>query len=160
MTHTARLFVIALMALLSGCASWLPGWARPGNAVAVGTPPAISASGVPPGSPQPGGPPPSSLQTFAAAIRDAQKTEGLFTTHRREERVWLELKPEDFGKPFFLAPKVTTGIGEAWLFGGLFEDARLIEFRRIQNQVQMLVRNARYQAPAGTPEARALAAAF
>ena len=160
MTHAARLLVIALMVLLSGCASWLPGWVRPGNAVAVGTPPAISASGVPPGSPQPGGPPPSSLQTFAAVLRDTQKTEGLFTTHRREERVWLELKPEDFGKPYFLAPKVTTGIGEAWLFGGLFEDARLIEFRRIQNQVQMLVRNARYQAPAGTPEARALAVAF
>ncbi|MEO8805805.1 MAG: zinc-dependent metalloprotease [Burkholderiaceae bacterium] len=160
MRHATRLLLLALIALLSGCASWLPGWARPGTAVAVGTPPAISASGVPPGSPQPGGPPPSSLQTFAAVLRDTQKTEGLFTTHRREERVWLELQPEDFGKPFFLAPKVTTGIGEAWLFGGLFEDARLIEFRRIQNQVQMLVRNARYQAPAGTPEARALAAAF
>ena len=160
MNHAARLLVIALAALLSGCASWLPGWARPGVAVQVGVAPAISASGVPPGSPQPGGPPPSSLQTFAAVLRYTQKTEGLFTTHRREERVWLELKPEDFGKPFFLAPKVTTGIGEAWLFGGLFEDARLIEFRRIQNQVQMLVRNARYQAPAGTPEARALAAAF
>lgn len=156
MRSATRLIVIALMALLSGCASWL----RPGTTVAAGAAPAISAAGVPPGSPQPGGPPPSSLQTFATVLRDTQKTEGLFTTHRREERVWLELKPEDFGKPFFLAPKVTTGIGEAWLFGGLFEDARLIEFRRVHNQVQMLVRSARVQAPAGTPEARALAAAF
>ncbi len=147
--------------MLSGCASWLPGWARPGPVVQAGAAaPAISASGVPPGSPQPGGPPPSSLQPFAAVIRDAQKIEGLFTLYKREERVWLELRPEDFGKPFFLAPKVTTGIGEAWLFGGLFEDARLIEFRRVHNQVQMLVRNSRFLAPAGTPEARALVAAF
>ncbi|MEO8060181.1 MAG: zinc-dependent metalloprotease [Burkholderiales bacterium] len=152
--------MIALVALLSGCASWLPGWVRPGASVQVGAAPAISAAGVPPGSPQPGGPPPSSLQPFALVIRDAQKIEGLFTLYRREERSWLELKPEDFGKPFFLSPKVTTGIGEAWLFGGLFEDARLIEFRRINNQVQMLVRNTRYVAPAGTPEARALLAAF
>ncbi len=160
MRHTARLLVIALMALLSGCASWLPGWARPAPLVQVGVAPAISASGVPPGSPQPGGPPPNSLQPFALVIRDAQKIEGLFTVYRREERAWLELRPEDFGKPFFLSPKVTTGIGEAWLFGGLFEDARLIEFRRINNQVQMLVRNTRFVAPAGTPEARALLAAF
>lgn len=134
MRHTARLIAIALLALLSGCASWLPGWARPGPLVQVGAAPAISASGVPPGSPQPGGPPPSSLQPFALVVRDAQKIEGLFTLYRREERAWLELKPDDFGKPFFLSPKVTTGIGEAWLFGGLFEDARLIEFRRINNQ--------------------------
>ena len=156
----AALQLIALAALLSGCASWLPSWARPSAALQVGVAPAISASGVPPGSPQPGGPPPSSLQAFALVIRDAQKIEGLFTLYRREERAWLELKPEDFGKPFFLSPKVTTGIGEAWLFGGLFEDARLIEFRRINNQVQMLVRNTRFVAPPGTPEARALLAAF
>ena len=160
MTLAARLLVIALMALLSGCVSWLPGSARPGPSVQVGAAPAISASGVPPGSPQPGGPPPSNLQPFALVVRDTQKIEGLFTLYRREERAWLELKPEDFGKPYFLSPKVTTGIGEAWLFGGLFEDARLIEFRRINNQVQMLVRNTRYVAPAGTPEARALLAAF
>ncbi len=160
MRHAARILLIALMALLSGCASWLPGWVRPGAVVQVGTAPAISASGVPPGSPQPGGPPPSNLQPFAAVVRDAQKIEGLFTLYRREERAFLELKPEDFGKPFFLSPKVTTGIGEAWLFGGLFEDARLVEFRRINNQVQLLARNTRYVAPAGTPEARALTAAF
>jgi len=125
MRHAFLLLVIAQMSLLSGCASWLPGGARPGTAVQVGAASAISASGVPPGSPQPGGPPPSSLQPFAAVVRDAQKIDGLFTLYRREERTWLELKPEDFGKPFFLSPKVTTGIGEAWLFGGLFEDARL-----------------------------------
>ena len=160
MRHASQLLLIALSALLAGCASWLPGWARPVPAVQLGTAPAISASGVPPGSPQPGGPPPSNLQAFALVIRDTQKIEGLFTLYRRDERVWLELKPEDFGKPFFLAPKVTTGIGEAWLFGGLYEDARLIEFRRIHNQVQMIARNTRFVAPAGTPEARALGAAF
>ncbi len=146
MNPASRFFVIALVSLLSGCASWLPDGSRPTGPVATGAPF--------------GNPPPNSLQTFAAALRDTQKTEGLFTTYRREDRVLLEIKPEDYGKPLFLAPKVTTGIGEAWLFGGLFEDARLVEFRRIQNQVQMLVRNAQYQAPADTPEARALAAAF
>ena len=160
MRFDVRWFVLSALAVLSsGCASWLPAWVRPAPAQFAAAP-AISASGVPPGSPQPGGPPPSSLQPFANVIRDTQKTEGLFTFYRREERVWLELRPEDFGKPFFLAPKVSAGIGEAWLYGGLFEEARLIEFRRIHNQVQMIARNPRFTAPAGTPEARALAAAF
>jgi hypothetical protein len=122
--------------------------------------PGPSASGVPPGTPQPSGPPPSNLQTFAAVVRDAKKTEGLFTLYQRDERVWLELQPEDFNKPFFLSPKIATGLGEARLLGGLMDEERVVEFRRIHNQVQMVVRNTRFVAPTGTPEGYAVQAGF
>jgi len=118
------------------------------------------ASGVPPGSPQPGGPPQSSAQPFASVIKDAKKIEGLFTLYQRDEKVWIELRPEDFGKPFFLSPKIATGIGEGRLFGGTMESPEVIEFRRIYNQVQMIARNTRFIAPGGTPEGRAVTAAF
>lgn len=173
----AALTVVALLALLSGCAALAPpsppgagsvATASNGSAsVATGSAaarppagPAISASGVPPGSPQPGGPPPSSAQPFAAVIKDAKKIEGLFTLYQREEKVWIELRPEDFGKPFFLSPKLATGIGEARLFGGSMDTPQVIEFRRIHNQVQMIAVNTRFIAKAGTPSARAVAAAF
>jgi hypothetical protein len=119
-----------------------------------------SASGVAPGTPQPSAAPASNLQPFASVIRDTKKVEGLFTLYQRDEKVWLELRPEDFGKPFFLSPKIATGIGEAWVFGGLLDDAQVVEFRRIHNQVQMIALNTRYIAKAGTPEGRATAAAF
>ncbi|HEX7435856.1 MAG TPA: zinc-dependent metalloprotease, partial [Caldimonas sp.] len=122
--------------------------------------PAIPASGVPPGSPQPGSAPAPSVQPFAAVIKDAKKIDGLFTLYQREEKVWIELRPEDFGRPFFLSPKIATGIGEARLFGGTMDKPQVIEFRRIHNQVQMIARNERFIAKPGTPEARAVAAAF
>jgi Met-zincin/Domain of unknown function (DUF5117) len=156
--------------VLAGCAALRPPAAESAASAASTTAsatnpgrppaaPAISASGVPPGSPQLG-PPPSSAQPFAAVIKDAKKIDGLFTLYQREERAWIELRPEDFGKPFFLSPKLVTGIGEARLFGGSMESPQVIEFRRVHNQIQMIARNTRFFAKAGTPEGRAVAAAF
>jgi hypothetical protein len=161
--------LVAFVLLASGCASLLApktttsgatSAANSGNAAGRGpTGPAVSASGVPPGSPQPG-PPPSSAQPFATVIKDAKKIDGLFTLYQREEKAWIELRPGDFGKPFFLSPKLATGIGEARLFGGSMDTPQVIEFRRIHNQVQLIARNTRFIARSGTPEGRAVAAAF
>ncbi|HWH82438.1 MAG TPA: zinc-dependent metalloprotease, partial [Burkholderiaceae bacterium] len=115
---------------------------------------------VPPGTPQPGAAPPGSPQPYATVIKDAKKTEGLFTLYQKDEKVWIELKPGDFDKPFFMSAKIATGIGEAGLFGGLMDDQHIVEFRRIHNQVQMIARNTEFTARAGTPEGRAVAAAF
>lgn len=159
----------ALLALLSACASVntpaddsaaaKPAPAR-GVTTAAPRSPAPSASGVPPGTPQPSVPPPGSPQTFANVIKDAQPTEGSFKVYQKSEKVWLALKPDDFGKPFFLSPKLATGIGEANLYGGRMDDEHIIEFRRVHNLVQMIALNTEYTAQAGSPEGRAVAAAF
>lgn len=159
----------SVLALVAGCASLKPGAASapgasasapPGTAPRTATGPVPSASGVPPGTPQPSGPPPGSPQPFAAVIKDAKKIDGLLTLYQKDEKVWIELAPGDFDKPFFLSPKLATGIGEGALLGGLMNDARVIEFRRIHNQVQMIERNTGFIAKAGTPEGRAVAAGF
>lgn len=164
-----------LIAVLGGCASMAPisagNRAAAASAASAASSPSSnaplaanavgpSASGVAPGTPQPASPPPGSPQPFAAVIKDAKKTDGLFTLYQKDEKVWIELKPADFDKPFFLSPKLATGIGEASLFGGLMSQARVIEFRRIYNQVQMIELNTEFTATAGTPEGRAVAAAF
>jgi hypothetical protein len=105
-------------------------------------------------------PPAASGKPHAAVVRDATRIDGLFTLYQHDEKVWIELRPEDFGKPFFLSPKIARGIGEAGLFGGTMDTPQVIEFRRVHNQVQMIARNTRYTAPSGTPEGRAVAAAF
>ncbi|MDP9046251.1 MAG: zinc-dependent metalloprotease, partial [Pseudomonadota bacterium] len=118
------------------------------------------ASGVPPGTPQPAASTPGSPPPLATVIRGATKSEGFITAYQKDEKVWFELAPGDFNKPFFLSPKLATGIGESGVFGGLMEEPQLIEFRRIHNQVQMIALNTDYRATAGTPEGRAVAAAF
>ncbi|HEY9067689.1 MAG TPA: DUF5118 domain-containing protein, partial [Burkholderiaceae bacterium] len=145
------LSMLAAAALLAGCASLNPdatttasaGAAKPAagaasapagaasaNGGTAARPPQTAAntappppSGVPPGTPQPATAPPGSPQPFANVIKDAKKIDGgLFTMYQKDEKVWLELRPEDFNKPFFMSPKIATGIGENALFGGLMDE--------------------------------------
>ncbi len=121
---------------------------------------AASGAGRPP--PQPGQPP-----AFATVIKDAKKIDGALTLWQKDDKVWIELAPGDFGKPMLFAPKIAQGIGEAGLFGGTmigpygrYGRQQLVEFRRVHNQVQLLARNTEFRAPERTPEGRAVQAAF
>ena len=130
--------------------------ARPAAATPAAGPPAT-----PPGTP-PGTPP-----AFATVIKDAKKIDGLFTVWQKDDKFWLELKPEDFNKPLFLSPKVARGIGEKGLYGGLMSGRwsgygrhQIVEFQKVHNQVRLLAVNSEFVARTGTPEARAVSAAF
>jgi hypothetical protein len=145
----------------------------PAPAAAAAEAPASAASGsasaaagparpaAPAAAPAPGSPP-----AFATVIKDARRTEGLLAVWQKEERVWFELKPEDFNKPMFLSPKLARGIGEQAIFGGSmlgfqpWGRPQIVEFRRQHNQVLLVARNERYLATAGSPEARSVASAF
>jgi hypothetical protein len=146
----------------SPAASGVSPFAAPAPAVA--RPPAGAASGATAAAapPAPGQPP-----AFATVIKDAKEIKGLFALWQKDEKVWIELKPEDFNKPFFFAPKLARGIGENGLFGGSIyvpgarvED-RIVEFRRVNNIVQLVAVNSEFIArDAKSPEARAVNAGF
>jgi hypothetical protein len=162
--------------LLAGCATVSPPTApvvappaqRPAAAGPVTTP-NTSVPARPPGAPAAPAatptpaPPPGTPPAFAVVSKDAQRSEGLIALWQKDDKVWLELRPEDFNKPFFLSPKVSHGIGESFLFGGLMIGSggrigrsQVVEFRRVFNQVQLIARNQQFIAAANTPEARAV----
>lgn len=100
-------------------------------------------------------------------IKGAERQDGMLPIWKRQDKVWIELRPEAFGKPFFLSPKLASGIGEAGVFGGLMQSRwaqvgrpQWVEFRKVQQQVQLLAINSAYTAQAGTPQAKAVQAAF
>ena len=104
---------------------------------------------------------------FALVIKDATRVDGPITAWHKDDKLWLELAPEDFGKPFLLSPKLASGIGEAFILGGLMAygvsgagGPQLVEFVRVHNQVRLLSRNTEVIATPGTPEARAVAASY
>lgn len=185
----SSLSVIALAAtlLMAGCAT--PA-GRPNPPVAAATPSAAAKPAVAPGSPAasapvaasaaapaaaPGAapaatpaatPPVPALPPFAQVVREARRIDGLIPVWQKDEKVWLELSEKDFGVPFFLSPKLASGIGEGGVLGGLMGGrggaggAKWVEFVRVFNQVRLVARNAAHVAAAGTPQARAVAAAF
>jgi hypothetical protein len=127
-----------------------------GGAIAGATP----APGALPG--QPPAPPP-----FAAVIRNARRIDGPLTLWQREDKVWIELTPAQLNQPFLLSPKIKSGIGEAWVLGGLMAfpvngagGAQVVEFVRVHNQIRLQARNMEVLAAAGTPEARAVADSY
>ena len=161
----------AALAVLAGCAQMPESKLAESKSAAVGTAaaavtnapagPARAASATGSASPLAAAPAPGQPQPFAAVVKDAQEIKALFTAWRKDDKLWLELKPEDLEQPFFLSPKLASGIGEARIFGGLMlSSPRLVQFRRVHNQVQLLAINQQQVAAAGTPEARAVAAAI
>ncbi|MBP6900737.1 MAG: zinc-dependent metalloprotease [Burkholderiaceae bacterium] len=168
---TATAIASTLALALAGCAqlAGTPAPAAPATATAANAPAAASAApagraATPPAAAAPGAtPPPAPGQppAFAVVVKDAQEIKALFSAWRKDDKLWLELRPEDLEQPFFLSPKLASGIGEARIFGGLMlASPRLVQFRRVHNQVQLLAINQQQVAAAGTPEARAVAAAI
>jgi hypothetical protein len=176
--------VMAAIFMLSGCAAvGVTGVAvhadkparpqvtapAPAASTASAAEPAASSAGAATGPrpPAAGAPPAGTPQPFATVIKDARKTDGLFTVWQKDDKVWLELKPEDFGKPFFLSPKIARGIGERGLYGGSMASRwsgygrpQIVEFQKVHNQVRMLAVNNEFVAREGSPEARAVTAGF
>lgn len=136
----------------AGAASVPASRPAPGASVPASTAPAAPASGAPP--------------AFATVVKDARRLDGLLPLWQKDDKVWFELRPEDFNKPLFLSPKLSQGIGEQSLFGGAMLGLQfggrpqIVEFRRQHNQVMLVARNQRFLAPAGSPEARSVASAF
>ena len=111
------------------------------------TPAAASAA---PGQPRP----------FADVIKDAKEAKGMIGIWQKDEKTWLEIDPALFGKPLFFSVNLARGLGENWIFGGMMGRSHLVEFRKVGTSVQLVARNERHFANAGTPEARAVAEAF
>src|SRR5439155_1554042 len=76
------------------------------------------------------------------------------------EKVWIEIAPEQFDEPYFLSVNLSQGLGEKMFFGGLMGPSTIVSLHKVGNLVQLLSRNSRYFAKAGTPEARAVAESF
>ncbi len=142
-----------------GAAASTPG-AAPAPAAAASAPGGAPSAAAAPAAP---GQPPA----FATVIKDAKEIKGLFTLWQKDEKVWIELRPEDFNKPLFFAPKLARGIGEGGVFGGSMYvpgariDDRIVEFRRVHNTIQLVAVNTDFVArDPRSPEGRAVAAAF
>ncbi len=151
--------LVATVALaLSGCASLTgpPGGAEksaatPGAAASASG----SASASVPASAQAGQPRP-----FAEIVKDAKEMPGLIRMWQKDEKIWLELAPDQFDTLYLFSTSLTRGLGEKWFFGGIMWDDNVVSFRKAGTTIQLIARNQRYFAKHGTPEARAVEEAF
>ena len=90
---------------------------------------------------------------FMDVIHGAVYLPGFLPLFEREDKVWIELRPDQFDQPFFMSLNIPNGIGERGLYGSQMGESHVIYFHRIGNLVQMIAKNTGYGARPGTPEA-------
>ncbi|CAG0954827.1 hypothetical protein BURK2_00402 [Burkholderiales bacterium] len=143
---TRRLIVLALASI------GLPVLAQngPAPAVAPGAAAAASAAAASASAPKP----------FKDVIKDAKEQRGFFPLFQRDDKVWLEIAPEQFGQPFYFSYSNTKGIGEKGIYGGRMGRGYVAHFRKLGNQVQLIAENHRFRATPGSGAAKAVAEGF
>ncbi len=114
---------------------------------------AILKASAPPASP-------SLLRPFNDIIKDAKHTPGYFSLYRNDDRVWIEVSPEQFEQPFFLSVGVTQSVGERGLYGNMMNRSHVVYFKRIGNAVQLIARNTDFTAKEYAPIALAVRQSF
>ncbi|MBX6312469.1 MAG: zinc-dependent metalloprotease [Isosphaeraceae bacterium] len=95
------------------------------------------------------------FRDFAELTKGAEKIEGLFTLHRKDEHLYAEIKPEQLNQPLLAPIAIARGMamaGHPLNFG----DEWVLVFRRAGDKVQVVRRNIHYRAAAGTPLERAV----
>jgi hypothetical protein len=143
-----------------------PAASEPASAASAASP-AASAVTVRAPAARPAAPSGPALPPFAAVTQGSRRIDGMLTLWQKDEKVWLELKPEDFNKPMFFSPKISQGLGEGGLFGGTLLRAystwgapQIVEFRKIHNLIQLVALNETFRAAAGTPQSHAVDASY
>ena len=111
-----------------------------------------------PGTPQ-SSPAVPSPRAFNTVIRDAKALPGFFTLYQKDEKVFIELKPDQLDTPFYLSVNRTRGLGEKFIYPFMMR-GYVVEFRKVGGLVQMIAKNSRYGAKAGTPLAAAAQQSF
>ena len=97
---------------------------------------------------------------FADIIKDAKQIPGYFNVYQKDEKVWIEVKPDQFETPFFFQINSTRGMGEAGVYPNWMLRGHIVEFKKLGSTVQLIARNNKFIATPGTPIARAVKESF
>lgn len=104
--------------------------------------------------------PAAGLKPFKEIIKDAKELKGFFNLYQKDEKVWIEIRPEQFDKPFLFTYNIPNSIGERGLYGSQMGRGYHVVFKKVGSQVQLLAKNTEFVATPGTPQAHAVAQAF
>src|SRR5438874_13799891 len=99
---------------------------------------------------------------FDEVVKDMEVLKGLFTFYRKAEdnRLLMEILPEQIDKTFLFAATVDQSVGERGLYAAQMGGSFPFSFRKVGKNIQWIIRNPNFTAEKGTPAARATARSF
>ncbi len=89
-------------------------------------------------------PPEKKEKTFEEIIKDARKLEGLFNLYQKEDKLYLEILPQQFGKMYLYVPTQWTSVG----YGGAGSNLpmKVFVWEKLDKKILLLWKNTRYVA--------------
>ena len=96
----------------------------------------------------------SAPKPFDEVIKGATAQAGFFGLWRKDEKLWLEIAPEQLDKPFLLSVNISHSVGERRLYGSWMGPSWLATFRKIgSQQIQLIALSTDYVARGAPMEA-------
>ncbi|UCC40134.1 MAG: zinc-dependent metalloprotease [Candidatus Aminicenantes bacterium] len=89
-------------------------------------------------------PPAKKEKTFEDVIKDAKKLDGLFNLYKKEDKLYLEILPKQFGKMYLFIPTLWTSVGYGG--AGSYLAMRVFAWEKLDKKVLLLWKNTRYKA--------------
>src|SRR6266542_3509118 len=99
---------------------------------------------------------------FDEIVKDMEVLKGLFTFYRKAEdnRILMEILPEQLDRTFLFAATVDQSVGERGLYAAQMGGSFPFRLRKVGKNIQWIINNPTFTAQAGTPAARATARSF
>ena len=97
---------------------------------------------------------------FAEVIKDAKETKGLFPLWQKDEKVLIELAPDQFGVPYLFTVNLSRGVGQAGVYGGMMLTDQIVEWKKIGNTVQLIAKNYAFTGGTNAPIAQGVKEGF
>ena len=96
-------------------------------------------------------------------LPDARKIEGLLTFYHKRDRLYAEIKSGNLNTDYLIAIAVARGSGSTLVGGDTLVSGGndwLWQFRKVNDNIQVVRRNIRFRVDSGTPEAKAIEVGF
>ena len=100
---------------------------------------------------------------YTDVLKEFKAVDGLIKLHHKGNHVYAELTSGQLNKDFIVLISIAKGIGEGNLLAGMtwgFGDDWLWQFRKVDDNIQIVRRNVRFRAAHGSPEERAVKLAY
>ena len=101
-------------------------------------------------------PEPPREKAFAELITDAKTFTGLFTLYQTEEKVYLEIQPDQFDRMYMISVTCESGIGERGFYAAQMCGELPIQFQKQAKNVQLVAKNTQFVAADTTAFHRAI----
>lgn len=87
-------------------------------------------------------PPEKKEKKFEDVIKDAQKLDGLFNLYKKDDKLYMEIQPDQFGKLYLYIPTLWTSVG----YGGTgsYLDDQVFYLEKLDKKILLVWKNTKY----------------